>query len=94
MVQEALVNAIRHGAAREATVTCLISGTQLVLAVSYEGRGFATFRGRHDLTSLNEMKAGPRTLKERVSALGGSLEIESGERGARVEIGIPVTPAR
>ncbi len=94
MVQEALVNAIRHGGAREATVTCIASGPRLLLAVSYEGKGFASFRGRHNMASLNEMKAGPRTLKERVSALGGSLEIESEERGARVEIGIPLTPTR
>jgi signal transduction histidine kinase len=94
MVQEALVNAIRHGGAKEATVTCIGSGLQLLLAVSYEGKGFSGFRGRHNMSSLNQMKAGPRTLKERVSALGGSLEIESGDRGARVEIGIPLTPAR
>jgi signal transduction histidine kinase len=94
MVQEALVNAIRHGGAKEATVTCLASGPQLLLAVSYEGKGFSGFRGRHDLSSLNEMRTGPRTLKERVTALGGSLEIESGDRGARVEIGIPLMPTR
>lgn len=93
MVQEALVNAIRHGGAREVTVTCAMLGTELGVAVSYEGRGFAGFNGRHDLASLNEMKAGPRTLKERVSALDGSLVIESGETGARVEIRVPLTPA-
>jgi signal transduction histidine kinase len=94
MVREALVNAIRHGSAKEATVTCVASGKELMMAVSYEGRGFAGLRGRHDLASLNEMKLGPRTLKERVSALGGTLAIESGERGARVEIALPFIPAR
>ena len=39
MVQEALVNAIRHGSAKEATVTCIASAEELLLAVSYEGRG-------------------------------------------------------
>lgn len=93
MLQEALVNAIRHGGAREVTVTCIMMGTDLALAVSYQGRGFAGFQGRHDLASLNRMKVGPRTLKERVSGVGGSLEIESGENGARVEIHIPLTLA-
>jgi signal transduction histidine kinase len=90
MVQEAVVNAIRHGAAREVTVTCIAMAPDLVLAVSYEGRGFAGFHGRHDLRSLNEMKAGPRTLKERVAAVGGSLIIESSDGGARVEIRVPL----
>jgi signal transduction histidine kinase len=94
MVREALVNAIRHGGAKEATVTCMATDGRLQMAVSYEGRGFTSFRGRHNLSSLNEIKAGPRTLKERVSALGGTLEIESADRGARVEIGIPLTQAR
>jgi signal transduction histidine kinase len=93
MVQEALVNAIRHGAAREITVTCIMMGTDVALAVSYAGRGFAGFHGRHGLESLNRMKVGPRTLKERVSAIGGSLEIESGDGGARVEIRIPLAAA-
>ena len=92
MVQEALVNAIRHGGAREVTVTCVMLGTELALAVSYQGRGFTGFSGRHDLASLNAMKAGPRTLKERVSALDGSLVIESGDGGARVEIRVKLTP--
>jgi signal transduction histidine kinase len=39
------------------------------------------------------MKVGPRTLKERVAALDGSLVIESNEAGARVEIRVPLTPA-
>lgn len=89
MLQEALVNAIRHGGARELTVTALMMGTDLALAVSYQGRGFTGFHGRHDLASLNRMKVGPRTLKERVSGVGGSLVIESGDGGARVEIRIP-----
>jgi signal transduction histidine kinase len=94
MLQEALVNAIRHGSAKEVTVTCITMGTDLALAVSYQGRGFAGFQGRHDLASLNRMRVGPRTLKERVSAVRGSLVIESNDSGARVEIRIPVPVRR
>jgi signal transduction histidine kinase len=90
MLQEALVNGIRHGGARELTVTAVVMGTDLALAVSYQGRGFSGFHGRHDLASLNRMKVGPRTLKERVAGVGGSLVIESGDAGARVEIRIPL----
>lgn len=93
MLQEAMVNSIRHGGAKELTVTCLRMGSELALAVSYQGRGFAGFQGRHDLDSLNRMKAGPRTLKERVNAVNGSLVIESGESGARVEVRIPLPAA-
>ncbi len=93
MLQEAMVNSIRHGGAKEITVTCLMMSSDLALAVSYQGRGFAGFQGRHDLASLNRMKVGPRTLKERVAAVSGSLVIESAETGARVEIRIPLLAA-
>jgi signal transduction histidine kinase len=93
MLQEALVNAVRHGAASEATITCIQVAAGLLLSVSYQGRGFAGFEGRHDLASLNRMKVGPRTLKERVAAAGGSLIIESNESGARVEVRLPLDGA-
>ena len=93
MLQEALVNAVRHGGAGEATITCIQIEAELLLSVSYQGRGFAGFEGRHDLASLNEMKVGPRTLKERVAGAGGSLIIESNEGGARVEVRLPLQGA-
>jgi signal transduction histidine kinase len=37
------------------------------------------------------MKAGPRTLKERVSELRGALVINSDDEGATVDIAIPLT---
>jgi signal transduction histidine kinase len=87
MTEEAVVNAVRHGGASEATVQFGRAGTDTMrLAVSYRGRGFATFTGRHDLASLDRMEVGPRTLKERVTALGGDMVITTSEAGATVEI--------
>jgi signal transduction histidine kinase len=87
MTEEAVVNAVRHGGAAEVTVRFAPAGDGAVrLTVSYQGRGFATFTGRHDLASLEKMQAGPRTLKERVAALGGDMVITSTETGAAVEI--------
>jgi signal transduction histidine kinase len=36
------------------------------------------------------MRVGPRSLRERIAARGGTLVLDSSERGARLEIGIPV----
>ena len=94
MVQESVANAVRHGGAKEVRLTVTASPTDVQVAVAYDGRGFNGFSGRHDLASLNAMKAGPWSLKERVSALAGSLVIDSNESGARVEIGVPVTTGR
>ena len=90
MAQEAVVNAIRHGGAAEVEVGWSGSRERLTLVVAYKGRGFGSIQGRHDLASLDAMRAGPRTLKERVTVLGGDLVIESDGSGARLEIGVPL----
>ena len=87
MTEEAVVNAIRHGGATHVEVGLEpADGASLRLTVSYRGRGFATFQGRHDLGSLRRMATGPRTLMERVATLGGDLVIDSDVSGAKVEI--------
>ena len=87
MTEEAVVNAIRHGGATHIQVGLEpTDGGGLCLSVSYRGRGFATFQGRHDLGSLTRMGTGPRTLMERVATLGGELVIDSHDAGAKVEI--------
>lgn len=90
MVTEALVNAARHGAARDVFVACETSATIVRLVVEYEGRGFVGLDGRHDLASLSAMGQGPRTLMQRVAALEGAFSIESCTTGARLEIEVPL----
>ena len=93
MAQESVVNAIRHGAAKDVRLQWGAGVDRVNLTVAYAGRGFATFHGRHDLESLNRMKAGPRSLKQRVSHLRGALVINSDDDGATVDIAIPLTSA-
>jgi signal transduction histidine kinase len=91
IAQESLVNAIRHGAAKDVRLQWGGGPDRVNLRVAYAGRGFATFKGRHDLESLNRMKAGPLSLKHRVSELRGALIINSDDDGASVDIAIPLT---
>ena len=93
MAQESVVNAIRHGAARDVRLQWGAGVDRVNLTVAYAGRGFATFHGRHDLESLNRLKAGPRSLKQRVAHLRGALVINSDDEGATVDIAIPLTSA-
>jgi signal transduction histidine kinase len=93
LVHEALVNAARHGGASVASVHVEEREDQVAIAVSDNGRGFA-FRGRHGLAALDEMGLGPVTLKERVTALRGSLVVDSGDAGARLEIALPLSAVK
>jgi signal transduction histidine kinase len=89
LVNEAVVNAARHGQASRISVEVREHDDRVEIRVVDNGHGFP-FRGRHDLTSLGALQIGPATLKERTAALGGSLVIESGALGSQIEITVPL----
>jgi len=89
IVHEALVNAARHAEATSLRVEVSRTVDSVFITVADDGHGFS-FRGTYDLVTLQEIKAGPITLKERVSALGGDLVISSSESGSRLSISLPL----
>ncbi|HEV8676340.1 MAG TPA: sensor histidine kinase [Methylomirabilota bacterium] len=89
IAHEALVNAARHARATVVRVAIQGESRHVRLLVADNGRGFP-FSGRYDLPALTEEKLGPRTLKERIAALQGSLNIDSTGAGARLDIRLPL----
>ena len=89
IVNESLSNAARHGGATRARVAIASGDGQVSVRVEDNGRGFA-FSGRHDLDALERSGSGPRTLKERVKSLQGSLAVESSGSGAAIVVSIPI----
>ena len=85
LVQEAVVNAARHadGSIIRVDVTGTREGFRLV--VEDDGKGYP-FHGSFDLPALAAMKRGPLTLRERVAALHGGLQLETYSTGTRVVI--------
>jgi signal transduction histidine kinase len=90
IVHEALINAARHAHASTVRVELDVASEQVRISIADNGRGFS-FRGHYSLDTLMEMKLGPRTLRERVASLGGSLAIDSSAAGAHLEIIVPLT---
>jgi signal transduction histidine kinase len=89
IVNEALVNAARHAAASNLEVDVSRGDGAVFISVTDDGHGFS-FQGTHDLATLQKFEAGPITLKERISALGGDLVISSSKTGSRLSISLPV----
>jgi signal transduction histidine kinase len=89
LVNEAVANAAKHAAAKRVEVTVDVDGDAVRIEVADDGKGFS-FHGRHDLQSLIATQRGPVTLKERVSSCEGTMFIDSSERGARLEMRIPL----
>ena len=82
LVAEALTNAARHSGASRIRGAVAVEDGAVRIDVVDDGHGFP-IHGRLDSSHA------PWSLKERVTALGGELAIESSPRGARVAIRLP-----
>jgi signal transduction histidine kinase len=85
MVHEAVVNAMKH--ARPTRVAVIVDQTDrhLRIVVRDDGCGF-DFKGRQDHQALNQSTEVPRSLFDRVTALGGQMSIDSTPEGSQVEM--------
>jgi signal transduction histidine kinase len=89
IVQEALLNIKKHSGARNVSIEFGVAQGQWKLLIDDDGRGF-DFSGRLCMLELEAEGQGPYVIRERVSTLGGELEVESVPgRGARLEIAFP-----
>ena len=85
MVHEATVNALKHAHPSRVAVEVEAADGHVRISVSDDGHGFP-FRGKYNHETLAASHVAPRSLFDRVSALGGTLSIESTDRGSRVEV--------
>jgi signal transduction histidine kinase len=92
LVREAAANAARHGGARHFSVEAAQHDWVLHLAVSDDGTGLPE-HGRFDAAALRARGIGPRSLRERVLTLGGTLLVGSAPSGTRIEMDIPLAGA-
>jgi len=87
MVHEAVVNALKHGQPSQVAATVDATRDEVRIVVADDGHGFP-FRGRLNHRALTERRVGPRSLLDRVTALGGEVWIDSSDAGSRVEIAL------
>ena len=85
IVQESLSNIVRHAGARHVHITLGSLDRELHLLVEDDGRGFDAQAVDHTA------HFGLLGIAERVTALGGSLEIDSSPgAGARLSVNLPI----
>jgi two-component system sensor histidine kinase UhpB len=80
---EAVTNALRHGSPRHCHVTLAGTGGQARLRVCDDGTGFT----RHG----SERGIGLTSMRQRVEALGGSLQVGARADGSGTEV-VAVVP--
>src|SRR5439155_22969111 len=93
IIREGLVNSARHAHASVVEVDLKADDDNARVTVSDNGCGFP-FRGHYDDAALASTGLGPAVIKSRVAALGGALNIDSSESGARLEVTLPLSSPR
>ena len=79
VLREAVANAVRHGGASRVAIALAEEDGMLHVTVSDDGTGFPDAR--------KTIK--PRTIGERIAALGGSTDVDTGEAGAVLHLVLP-----
>jgi signal transduction histidine kinase len=92
LVREGALNAARHADASVIRIVFRPSAEGPQVEIEDDGKGFP-FQGSYDLAALNRMNEGPLTLRERVTALKGGMQVVSSSGGSRVTITLPHTVA-
>src|SRR5262245_48088118 len=93
IIREGLINAARHAHASVVEVDFKADDHNACLIVSDNGCGFP-FRGHYNDAALASTGLGPAIIKSRVASLGGALNIDSSESGARLEVTLPLSSPR
>jgi len=91
ILQEAAVNASRHGGATEVRVQLSTDADALTLQIEDDGHGFP-FMGDFDHEALLRKRLGPISLKRRIRDAGGTIAIRSTPQGAQLRIRLPLAP--
>jgi signal transduction histidine kinase len=84
VIQEALTNIERHSGATQAHLRLAVEEQTLAMTVLDNGHGFATRTPKDGM--------GLQSMRERIAAVGGILEIQSTAAGACVEARVPIPP--
>jgi signal transduction histidine kinase len=88
VMQEAMSNIARHANATSVAVTLVEGNRQLALSITDDGCGFDTTAQSH------QGHYGLSNMRERVTAIGGTLTIDSDTSGTSIQLLIPLQEVR
>jgi signal transduction histidine kinase len=89
LVREAVANAVRHGKASAITLQARANHGHLDLTIADNGGGLPE-RGQFEASQCEALHIGPRSLRERIASLGGTLVVDSSSAGVTLSIALPL----
>ena len=94
IVREGLTNIARHADATRARIAIRRRANDIEIVVSDDGRGFPAAPEEADAELWPELPSGvaPWSIRERVTALGGTLALRSRRgKGSELRVSLPLT---
>lgn len=89
LVQEGLNNIRKHADASNVKISMVADPHEIILTIEDDGKGFDV--DEREQASIAEKRLGLRSMKERVSLLGGEIKIESYYgKGTKLLIKVPI----
>jgi len=92
VVQECLTNIHRHSGSPVARIRVRLHDDRVAVEVEDKGKGIPLEK-RDEMASTGTPGVGIRGMRERIRQLGGTLEIESGNKGTLVKLQLPIGDA-
>lgn len=89
LVREGVANAVRHGGSKWINVTANRCGPTLYLTIADDGCGLG-LHATLDAAEQSKLEIGPRSLRERVQSLGGTISVTSASIGTLVSMALPL----
>jgi signal transduction histidine kinase len=91
VVQESLTNVHRHASTRTVSIRLAASGDEVTLEIRDRGRGLSVNRSQqHGRFAPRTLGVGIQGMRERISQLAGTFDIEFTARGTIVRVRVPL----
>jgi signal transduction histidine kinase len=91
IVQESLTNVHRHSGSDTARIRLEKENAEVKLEISDRGHGMLEGAGKTPFGDSAELGVGISGMRQRLSQLGGRLEIRSSDNGTTITVAVPVT---
>ena len=91
VVQEALTNVRRHARSATASIRLERKSGHVILEIKDQGQGISLLKRREDSGSLAETGVGIPGMRQRLLQLGGTLDIETHDKGTTISARVPIT---
>jgi glucose-6-phosphate-specific signal transduction histidine kinase len=90
IISESVANAVTHGGANHVAIAIAKDAKALSLQIKDNGSGFANADGEYDDATIAATGIGPRSIRERVASLHGSLCLRTSTDGTELQIKLPI----